>query len=444
MIRPATLRGRLALVGVLTVAAWVAVLTVAFNVGLTHRLHSQADDVLKARAEATVATVDVGPGGRLDVREVPNDTALDTGIWIYEGHRLVEAGDSPGVLRDDAAALAGRGERFQDARHNTSARLYALPVLLGRRQVGTIVAATSLDPYQRTARLAQVGSIALAALLLVGVYVMARLTVTRALAPVDRMAGQAAEWSAHDVTQRFGTASRPDELAALAASLDGLLDRLSAVLRHERQLSAELSHELRTPLAHIAAETELLIGRERSADELARAHGAIRDSTERMSRIIETLLLAARADTVDTPGRCAVDEVLASVVARRQATCEVSLSLSVEQSPLYCGVGTDILERIVGPVLDNAVRYATGQVWLSARRKEDLLEIEVGDDGPGLAHDDAELAFTAGWRGDPADLHDGAGLGLPLARRLARSVGGDVENLPAGHGATFVIRLPAG
>nr|WP_272956140.1 HAMP domain-containing sensor histidine kinase [Actinopolymorpha rutila] len=273
---------------------------------------------------------------------------------------------------------------------------------------------------------------------------MARLTVSRALEPVDRMAGQAAEWSAHDVTQRFGTAARPDELAALAASLDGLLDRLSAVLRHERQLSAELSHELRTPLAHIAAETELLIGRRRSADELARAHVAIRDSTDRMRRIIETLLLAARDGRVDAPGRCAVNEVLASMVARHRATGEVSLTLSVEPSRLYCGVSTDILERIVSPVLDNAVRYAFGQVRLNVRRKEDLLEIEVGDDGPGLARGAAELAFTAGWRGDPADLHDGAGLGLPLARRLARSVGGEVEHLPSEHGAAFVIRLPSG
>nr|WP_269091181.1 HAMP domain-containing sensor histidine kinase [Actinopolymorpha cephalotaxi] len=273
---------------------------------------------------------------------------------------------------------------------------------------------------------------------------MARLTVTRSLAPVDRMAAQAAEWSAHDATQRFGTASRPDELAALALSLDGLLDRLSAVLRHERQLSAELSHELRTPLAHIVAETELLIGRERSAEEAARAHGAIRDSADRMGRIIETLLLAARADIVETPGRCAVDEVLASIVARRRAECAVSLSLSVEPSPLYCGISTDILERIVSPVLDNAVRYASGQVRLTARRTENLVEIRVRDDGPGLARDDAERAFTAGWRGDPADLHDGAGLGLPLARRLARSVGGDVGNVPVGKGAIFLVHLPTG
>ncbi|WP_020574596.1 sensor histidine kinase [Actinopolymorpha alba] len=445
MTRPSTLRGRLALVGLLTVTMWVAILTVAFNYGLGHQLRSQADDLLRTRAEAAQATIDIRSDGTLGVREAPNDTALDTGIWIFEGPRLLEPDASRTTTPQRLVeSLANRGERFQDSQGPGATRMYALPLRLGHRQVGTVVAAVDLDPYQRTARIALIGSAALAGLLLAGVYVVARLTVKRTLAPVYRMAHQAAEWSAQDVTQRFGTAGRPAELEDLARSLDGLLDRLSAVLRHEQQLSAELSHELRTPLARITAETELLLCRPRSRDELQSAHVSIRDSAERMGQIIETLLVSARAEAVTPPGSCIVAEVLAAMVEQRQVGGVPSIELSgVDSGPLECGVSADILERVLSPVLDNAVRHAHREVHLSVRRAESAVEILIEDDGPGLADQVAEAAFTPGWRHDPDDGHDGAGLGLPLARRLARSAGGDVHHVSTASGATFAILLPA-
>src|SRR3954452_279421 len=88
-----------------------------------------------------------------------------------------------------------------------------------------------------------------------------------ALRSVSRMTRQAATWSERDLDRRFGLGEPHDELTQLASTLDGLLHRLAASLRHEQRFSAELSHELRTPLSRVIAETELALRRERTPSE---------------------------------------------------------------------------------------------------------------------------------------------------------------------------------
>jgi signal transduction histidine kinase len=124
-----------------------------------------------------------------------------------------------------------------------------------------------------------------------------------------------------------------------------------------------------------------------------------------------------------------------------------SLEVVVEATDpgLEAGVPPALLERIVSPLLDNALRYAHSRVSVVAARQPDGVTIDVTDDGPGVPPQFAGQLFQPGRRADPADGHGGAGLGLPLARRLARSVGGEVSYGP-GHapGARFVVSLPAG
>lgn len=101
--------------------------------------------------------------------------------------------------------------------------------------------------------------------------------------------------------ERFGAEGRPAELAAFATSLDALLDRLAAVLRHEQQQAAELSHELRTPLARITAETEWLTGRPRSTEERESSLEAIAGAAATMRQICDSLLSEVRARNAQTP-----------------------------------------------------------------------------------------------------------------------------------------------
>lgn len=111
---------------------------------------------------------------------------------------------------------------------------------------------------------------------------------------------------------------------------------------------------------------------------------------------------------------------------------------------LEAGVAPPLLERIVSPLLTNAVRYARSAVTVSARARPCGLRITVTDDGPGVPESFLDDLVQPGRRADPGDGNDGAGLGLPLGRRLARAVGGDVCHDP-GHesGARFLVDLPA-
>ncbi len=445
-LRPRTLRGRLALLALAVTAVWVTVLTVAANLVLGAQLRGQADDLLRTRSAAVAATVEARADGRIVVHEPSDDQALDAGVWIYQGRVAVERPAAPAALQREADRLAGRSAVFAETAEPAADRLYALPVMApaGGRQAGTVVATVALDPYRSTARYVLLGSAALALALLAGVYPVARSVAGRALRPVGAMSAQAAQWSEQDLSRRFGTGERPRELAHLAGNLDGLLDRLAALVRHEQQLTAELSHELRTPLARITAEAEWLTARPRSQAEQAASHEAIAASAAAMARICEALLADARAGSADA-GSCAPGEVAASLARRRAEAAPAAVPVTVEGRAVAAGVPAALVERILTPLLDNADRYAARRVLVECLPAPDGTQVHVSDDGPGVPAALGPEVFEAGRRADPGDGHDGAGLGLALARRLARSAGGDITLSgspgPLG-GAHFVVTLP--
>lgn len=108
------------------------------------------------------------------------------------------------------------------------------------------------------------------------------------------------------------------------------------------------------------------------------------------------------------------------------------------------GVSPDVAERVLTPLLDNARRYATHSITLTCAASAGEVTVYVCDDGPGVPEDFVASLFEPGRRARPEDGHDGAGLGLALARRLARAAGGDITLDTAAPGARFVVTLPAG
>jgi signal transduction histidine kinase len=415
-----TLRGRLALVAAAAIAIWVMVLTAGFNAVLASQLHAQAGTLLRERAAAAGATVELDRAGRVLIREVADDEAIDANVWIYDSAVALERPRASAPLNAAADRLARRGSGFAES---GSTRLLAVPVTLQGRRVATVVTAVRLDPYRNALRLARAASVGLALLLLAGVYAVSRVLVGRALAPVQEMSQQAAAWGAAGATDRFGTSKRPAELATLAGNLDGVLDRVGSLLRHEQQVTEELSHELRTPLALIAAETELLGSRRRTPAEREAARARIAAAVERMTEILETLLTTARARSLAGLGRCDVLHVCARAALNVNAGGK---QVDVTGAQQAAGVDARILDRILAPLLDNAVRYAASCVTIQVARVAERVVVRVLDDGPGLPSDLGDAVFEPGRRGAADNDHQGAGLGLALARRLARSAGGDL------------------
>ncbi|MEU4152751.1 HAMP domain-containing sensor histidine kinase [Streptomyces sp. NPDC026659] len=447
-LTPRTLRGRLSLAALTAAALVVTVLTVAFNVVTDRHLRHQADDALRDRAAAVAATVDTS-GSRVRVIETANDRLLDTDAWIYAGGRLLD--QEPGVsvagppTRVAHRLALRRATTCATAPGHRPVRLCALAVA---GTTVTVVTALDLGPYRNSADTLLLGSLLLDGVMLLCTYVLTRLAVGRALRPVRTMTDQATQRGATGSADRFGDERRPVELALLGASLDALLDRIRSLLRYERQLTGELSHELRTPLTRIIIELDWWRARPRTADETRATHEAVADAARSMRTICDTLLRDARESALaptTVPGTTDVVPVLAGLLRRLDPPQGVKTELDTAEPELHAGVPTALLERVVSPLLANAVRYARTRVTVSAGRVPGAVRIDVVDDGPGVPRAFTGELFQPGQRADPDDGHDGAGLGLPLARRLARGVGGDVTYAPGRTtGATFTVSLPAG
>ncbi len=445
-VRPSTsLRSRLSWSASAVVAGWVVLLAVGANILLSSALDRQADGVLQARAEATATTVQTAADGTVTVLNARDDRSLDVGTWIFQaGGGLVESpAGSPASVDAAAAALATDGVSTRDLDGDDPLRLLALPVTDNDRVLAVVVVSTSLSPYAQLQRLALLGSAAVAALLILVVHLVLRANVGRALRPVQQMTAQAGRWSADDVSRRFGASPRPTELAELAGTLDHLLDRLSAVLRHEQRFSEELSHELRTPLARIQTGVDLLAVRPRSRDEQQRANAVIDDAAGTMRDILDTLMSAARNGQAIAPGRADLEPVLHRLAAEATLPARVRIDVQVGKE-LLVGVDAAVITRVLSPVLDNAARYADARVRISAEPEGSHLAVIVSDDGPGMSPQTAQRAFEPGYQADPGDRHVGAGLGLALAHRLVTAAGGDIEAVPSTAGGRVVIRLPAG
>ncbi len=431
---PRSLRSRFSLLAAAAAGLLAAVLGSASVLVLQSRLDRSAHEELRNRVEAASDLVARDPAGDLVLVGADAGQVLDEGAWVFQGARPVARAPGPPALQQAVARLSGRSGF---AAGPGGVLLLAEPFPDSGPRSGTVVGVLSLARNAQAVDLVQELVVGIGLLTMVGTWFATRLLVGRALRPVVAMTAQAADWSATDAARRFGTGGRPTELAELATTLDGVLDRLSAVLRHEQRLTAELSHELRTPLARIVAEVDLLQARPRSASELSAAHASIGAGAGRMDRILQTLLSTARSGADVPPGRAEARAVLRTVVAG----C-ADPRLEVSGPPVVVGVDAAVLERIVGPLVDNALRYARAHVDL---RTGPGPVVVVEDDGPGLASDLLEAVFDPGRRASPHDGHAGAGLGLALSRRLARAAGGDVflAARPGG-GLTATVDLPGG
>jgi two-component system, OmpR family, sensor kinase len=428
-----------AIVGAVALALVVAVTAFSFLLG--QRLSASATSLAKAQAAAELSSLEIRDGA-LVAPEAPDEGTVSTQVWVFSGSRVLEAPSVPREFDAAARSLAGGPERSLDIREET--RLYAIPVVRNGVRYGTVVSAVALDPYEETGRTALLGSIVLAVLLLGAITVLSRWMLGRALLPVSRMTEDAATWSEGDLDRRFELGDPYDELTRLAATLDRFLERIAASLRREQRFTAELSHELRTPLARAKSRTELMLRRERTPDEYRAALEAIDRNIDEMTRTVEALVAAARQEAgLARTTSDAREAVRAAVRNARESGTAVEVRIALPPEPVRVAVEGELVERMIHPLLDNAVRYGRTVVEVSLVRNGSFASIDILDDGPGVADHDLGKIFEPGARGEAAGLRaDGAGLGLSLAQRLVRSVGGELAVTPDKAGGHFTLRVP--
>ena len=339
-------RGRLLIVVLSALVIALAIAIFGFNRLFTTTSERNANALVRSRAASALATIDI-QRGHLRVRETKDDAEIDSRVWIFEGSHAVESPPARPDIDAAARSLIGGPARFHDV-GNADTRLYAVPVYSRGTRVGTVVAAMSLAPYEQTERTALIDSLVLASVLLVVVGIAVWWLLAAALRPVVRMTEQAEVWSERELDRRFDLGPPHDELTRLGATLDRLLDRLAASLRHERRFSAELSHELRTPLARVIAEAELALRRERTPGEYRTALEDVRRNATQVSRIVDALVAAARHEVAATTGTSDAFAVASEVIDHcgPLATARnVVVEIDSPRAPLRIGVDGDLVER---------------------------------------------------------------------------------------------------
>jgi signal transduction histidine kinase len=451
-------RDRLLLAVLSTVAVALVAMTVAFNILLGALLTSDVDNRLRALVHDANYSLRIEGGSISLPRPTGDIKELGSQVWVFVRETTLS---SPAVDPDIEVAakalqdlpLQSLPPQFVDVPDH-DVRLLGVAIMGGEdngTRIGTIVAGLSMASYGRTQNMALLGTVSFTALLLLVVGLVGGWALNAAFRPVSRMTAEAEAWSTTDLDKRFEMGDPHDEVTQLARTLDGLLDRLAASLRRERRFSAEISHQLRTPVAKIKAEAELALRRERDASYYQEALHSVVHSADQMARTVETLLAAAQEEGGLTRGRAEVTQVLDEVVSSVGMLAKengVEVKAEPPAKDLSVGVGSDIAAQIIRPVVENACRFANSKVSLKAARKGKEVRFTVEDDGPGVTQEEKDKIFEPGVRGSAAtgrpESSRGAGLGLPLARRLARAASGDVELESGETGAKFVIRLPSG
>src|SRR5688572_24681193 len=464
-----TVRARLTLWYVSLLAAILVVVIVMIYVLLARALYVRIDDSLRVLTQivATSLANDLGEGQDAD------DAARSTATELASRQHLVAIYDGSGRLigeagREDDIAIPMTNPREipadgdadlvtiveaddLDDRHRLAFRRVTIPP--GVEYI--IVVGSSLEPIDEELESLRGILSSLVPLSLVVAGIGGWFLAGRSLSPVVAMADRARKIGVESLSERLPVANPRDELGLLAETFNSLLSRLEGSLIQQRQFMADASHELRTPVTTARTASSVALQQPtRSEGDYRETLAIVEQEMVRLSRIVDDMFTLARADAGSYPVRrmpMYLDEVVDEVVRALRVvatTREISISVECLRPAPFTG-DEDLVRRLILNLVDNAIRYAPSgtSVRVALDRAGDHYAISISDDGPGIPAEIQPRIFERFYRVDAARTHakdGGAGLGLALARWIARVHGGNVTLAASSRlGSTFVITLPA-
>ncbi|MEU9352838.1 HAMP domain-containing sensor histidine kinase [Streptomyces griseoloalbus] len=265
----------------------------------------------------------------------------------------------------------------------------------------------------------------------------------RILQPVRLVRTAAAQLTEQDLTRRIPVRGR-DDIAALAETFNAMLDRLERAFAAQRQFVDDAGHELRTPITIVRGHLELMGDDPAEREETVRL---VTDELDRMSRIVEDLLLLAKAERPDfvRPEPVQLAELTADVYVKARTLGERDWQLT-DIADREAELDPQRITQAMVQLAQNAVQHTTaGQtIRIGSRAEGGRIELYVADSGPGVRPQDRELIFERFRRGTArrGARGSGAGLGLSIVKAIAEGHGGRVRlHDTEGGGATFVLTL---
>jgi heavy metal sensor kinase len=429
---------------------------------LFYSLREQLDDSLLEDVETVEGQLVATPDGAVSVESShPEEREPDT-------ERFIEVWSSDAKLLYRSPVLQGRAQggppRSEEATSEpapvsvrlpdgTRVRIATNVHTLGTSPVLLRVAHSERVLWQEMEEFVSVLLLALPlALVLAGLggYALAR----KALAPVDVMAHKAERISAERLSERLPIENPDDELGQMAGAFNATFARLEEAFEQLRRFTADASHELRTPLTAIRSVGEVGLQAQRSATEYRDVIGSMLEETDRLTRLVDSLLTLSRADAgriqlarTEVPVVDLVNEASALVDVLAE---EKQQRISVRGEPTLVVSGDRlILRQALVNLIDNAIKYSpTGaEIVVQVHAGVDGQAIvEVIDQGPGVSLKHQSRIFDRFYRVDTARSREwgGAGLGLAIARWAVEAHGGQITLESAeGKGSTFRVSLPS-
>jgi signal transduction histidine kinase len=436
---------------------------IAFGVPLAVSLRDRVDAEVRgqARSQADVvaasATELLEPGQRTGLSRLVRVSAESVrGRVIVVDRRGRLIADSAGAPRGRSyasrpeirAALSGRGEQITRQSATLGAEILATsaPVLNRGRTAGAVRVTQSVAAVNRAVRSSILDLLALAGVVLLLGLAAGALIARRIALPIrrlDRAARSVAEGDLDTAVAVEGSS----EQRALGRAFNEMTQRIKRLLRSQQDFVADASHQLRTPLTGLRLRLENLADRFRGDGPTATELDAAMTEIDRLSQIVEELLILSRAGEHELPGeRVDLGEAAARAEERwREAARERGVTLGARPAnapaPAWCAPAD--LDRAIDVLVENALRYSPrgGTVTIAAGAGR----VEVLDEGPGLEPGEERVVFERFHRGSAGRREpSGTGLGLPIALELTRQWGGSVSLANRdGKGLSATIEMPS-
>ncbi|MCY7344050.1 MAG: HAMP domain-containing histidine kinase [Pseudonocardia sp.] len=445
---------------VVAVALVVAGASLVFLVGLS--LRTTVEETATQRAAQVAERVSLNFGGderknaidAINAVTAPDQLAQVVIDYSPEtpGEGGVEVLDSTEALQDvprmsELLPAEGRTVVLPDVRIGVADRgaVHAVLVATGTTTVGRTVAVLYAEPLGSVD--AATDTVRFYLLFGVPILILVAGAATygfagRALRPVEAIRTQVAAMTEKDLAQRVPVPAARDEVGRLAQTMNAMIARLEDAQGVQRRFVADASHELRSPLATIGAGLELL---QRDTSDPATVT-ALQGETARLGRLVDALLLLARADERGLRPRREEVDLDEVAEAERGRPGEHQVQAEVRAEPVRVIGDRGQLVRVLRNLVDNARRHARSRVLVTVVRDGASAVIEVSDDGLGVAVADRGRVFERFVRLDDARARSdgGSGLGLAIVAEVVAAHRGSVElaQTPGG-GALFRVRLPA-
>jgi signal transduction histidine kinase len=429
-------------------------------VSLRDRVDSEVRGQARSQADVVAASASelLGPRQRPGLRRLVRISAASVRgrvIVVDRRGRLLAdsagapAGRSYADRPEIRAALDGHGEQITRNSRTLGADILATsePVLARGRIDGAVRVTQSVAAVHRAVRASILDLAALAGVVLLLGIVAAAVVAQQIARPIRRLDRAARQVATGDLSSTVSVEGSSEQ-RSLARAFNEMTTRIRRLLRSQQDFVADASHQLRTPLTGLRLRLESLAERLRGGDPAAEDVEAALEEIDRLSLIVDELLILSRAGEHDLPAEPVDLLDAATRAAGRQGTsaAERSIELDVGDGGAAAGAwcARHDLDRSIDALLENAVRYSPPGSSVLIEVGPGL--IEILDRGPGLKPGEEEAVFERFSRGSAGRSGpSGTGLGLPIARELVRQWGGEVTLAGReGGGTRASIRLPQG